>query len=44
MVANSVSHLAVLDPATERPIGVLSTFDIARALAGERDASTGDRS
>jgi CBS domain-containing protein len=42
MVANSVSHLAVLDRATERPVGVLSTFDIARAVAAKRDARTGD--
>jgi CBS domain-containing protein len=43
MVANSVSHLAVLDRVTERPVGVLSTFDIARAVAAERDARTGNR-
>jgi CBS domain-containing protein len=28
-----VSHLAVLEPGTRRPIGVLSTLDIARVLA-----------
>jgi CBS domain-containing protein len=28
-----VSHLAVLEPGTRRPIGVLSTLDIARLLA-----------
>jgi CBS domain-containing protein len=44
MVSKSVSHLAVLDPATRRPVGVLSTFDIARAAAAERDAGTDDRS
>jgi CBS domain-containing protein len=44
MVANSVSHLAVLDPATERPVGVLSTLDIARAAAAQRDTGTDDPS
>jgi CBS domain-containing protein len=34
LAENGVSHLAVLDPATSRPIGVLSTFDIARVVAG----------
>jgi CBS domain-containing protein len=29
-----VSHLAVLDPGTRRPVGVLSTLDVARVLAG----------
>jgi CBS domain-containing protein len=33
MAQHGVSHLAVLDPHTHRPIGVLSTLDIARALA-----------
>ena len=28
-----VSHLAVLEPGTRRPIGVLSTLDLARVLA-----------
>ena len=35
MVGNRVSHLAVLDPATQRPAGVLSTLDIARVVAGQ---------
>jgi len=34
MVEHDVSHLLVLDPASGRPIGVLSTLDVARALAG----------
>jgi CBS domain-containing protein len=29
-----VSHLAVIDPYSRRPVGVLSTLDIARVLAG----------
>jgi CBS domain-containing protein len=33
MAEYGVSHLAVLDPATSRPIGVLSTLDIARVVA-----------
>jgi CBS domain-containing protein len=34
MAESGVSHLAVVDPATRRPVGVLSTLDIARAMAG----------
>lgn len=34
MLAHEVSHLLVLDPATGQPVGVLSTLDVARALAG----------
>ena len=33
MAANGVSHLAVVDPSTPHPIGVLSTLDIAREIA-----------
>jgi CBS domain-containing protein len=33
LAENGVSHLAVLDPAA-RPIGVLSTLDLARVIAG----------
>jgi CBS domain-containing protein len=29
-----VSHLAVIDPLSRRPVGVLSTLDVARVLAG----------
>jgi CBS-domain-containing membrane protein len=34
LAENGVSHLAVVDPYTRRPIGVLSTLDVARFLAG----------
>ena len=34
MVEHEVSHLVVVEPHSARPIGVLSTLDIARALAG----------
>jgi len=30
MAERGVSHLAVLDPRTRRPVGVLSTLDVAR--------------
>jgi CBS domain-containing protein len=30
------AHLAVTDPRTERPIGVISTLDVARAIAAGR--------
>lgn len=33
MVEHEVSHLIVVEPRSARPVGVLSTFDIARALA-----------
>jgi CBS domain-containing protein len=33
MAENGVSHLAVIDDATGRPVGVLSSLDIARAVA-----------
>jgi CBS domain-containing protein len=33
MVESGVAHLLVVDPRTDRPIGVLSTLDVARALA-----------
>ncbi len=33
MTESGVSHLAVVDPVTKRPVGVLSTLDIARAVA-----------
>jgi CBS domain-containing protein len=35
MVEHEVSHVAVIDPATGRPVGVLSTLDVARVVAGE---------
>jgi CBS domain-containing protein len=33
MAQYSVAHLAVIDPGSRRPIGVISTLDIARAIA-----------
>jgi CBS domain-containing protein len=33
MLAHGVGHLVVVDPETERPIGILSTLDIAGILA-----------
>jgi len=33
MAEYSVSHLAVIEPATRRPVGVLSTLDLARVLS-----------
>jgi predicted transcriptional regulator len=33
MLANSVSHLVVADPETQRPTGILSTLDVAGVLA-----------
>jgi CBS domain-containing protein len=33
MAQTGSSHLAVLDPSTRRPVGVISTLDIARAVA-----------
>ena len=35
MAEYGVSHLAVLDPVSKRPVGVLSTLDIARVVANE---------
>jgi len=39
MAQQGVAHLAVVDPATRRPVGVISTLDIARSIA----AGTGVR-
>jgi CBS domain-containing protein len=37
MVKNQVTHLVVIDPHTLRPVGVLSSTDVAEAFAwGER--------
>jgi CBS domain-containing protein len=33
MARNSVAHLVVVDPVERRPVGVLSTLDVAGALA-----------
>jgi CBS domain-containing protein len=38
MAQSGSAHLAVLDPLTRRPVGVLSTLDVARAIAGEQGA------
>ena len=35
LAENGISHLAVLDPLSRLPVGVLSTLDVARYLAGE---------
>ncbi|HET7566728.1 MAG TPA: CBS domain-containing protein [Gaiellaceae bacterium] len=40
MAQHGVAHLAVVDPDTGRPVGVVSTLDIARSIAaghGERE-------
>lgn len=34
MVDNEVSHVVVVERRSRRPIGILSTLDVARALAG----------
>jgi CBS domain-containing protein len=36
MAEKSSTHLAVLDPVTRRPVGVLSTLDVARVVAAAR--------
>jgi len=33
MSLKNTAHLAVLDPVTHRPVGVVSTLDVARAIA-----------
>jgi CBS domain-containing protein len=35
LAESGASHLAALDPSTHRPVGVLSTLDIVRALAAD---------
>jgi CBS domain-containing protein len=35
MARHGISHLAVVDPATKRPVGVISTLDLARSIASE---------
>lgn len=37
MAQHGVAHLAVIDPASRRPIGVISTLDVARAVAAGHD-------
>jgi CBS domain-containing protein len=34
MLAEELSHLIVVDPYVGRPVGVLSTLDVARVLSG----------
>ena len=41
MAETGSSHLAVIDPSTDRPAGVLSTLDIARVVAAEPAALRG---
>jgi CBS domain-containing protein len=38
MAQHGIAHLAVTDPRTHRPIGVVSTLDIARSVASGHDA------
>jgi CBS domain-containing protein len=33
MAQHGIAHLAVVDPHSERPVGVISTLDIARSIA-----------
>jgi CBS domain-containing protein len=33
MAQYGIAHLAVIEPGSKRPIGVVSTLDIARAVA-----------
>ena len=35
MAENGVEHVIVVDPVSNRPVGILSTLDVARVLAGE---------
>jgi CBS domain-containing protein len=35
MAQHGIAHLAVVDPHSRRPIGVVSTLDLARAIAAE---------
>ncbi len=37
MAQHGIAHLAVTDPETSRPIGVISTLDIAQAVAAGHD-------
>jgi predicted transcriptional regulator len=34
MITHGVSHLIVVEPSTHRPIGIVSTLDLATVLAG----------
>ena len=35
MAQYGIAHLAVTEPGSRRPIGVISTLDIARAIAAD---------
>jgi len=39
LAESGASHLAALDPSTHRPVGVLSTLDIVRAVAADPSRS-----
>jgi CBS domain-containing protein len=39
MGEHGVSHLIVVEPVSDRPVGVISTFDVAAVLAGVRPSS-----
>lgn len=39
MAETASTHLAVIDPVTRRPVGVLSTMDVARVIAAAQDIS-----
>jgi CBS domain-containing protein len=36
MLTHNVSHVVVIDPDAGRPVGILSTLDIAGALGRDR--------
>ena len=38
MAQHGIAHLAVVDPRSRRPVGVVSTLDIARAVAASHGA------
>ncbi|HYA09766.1 MAG TPA: CBS domain-containing protein, partial [Gaiellaceae bacterium] len=38
MAQHGIAHLAVIDPKTRRPVGVISTLDIARSIAAGHGA------
>lgn len=37
MAQQGVAHLAVIDPVSQRPVGVISTLDVARSIAAGTD-------
>jgi CBS domain-containing protein len=38
MAEEATTHLVVVDPGSERPLGIVSTLDVTRALAGLSDS------